>query len=91
MPERFPSWQGKGEGPSCIVARAGFLELDPVLDGFSGVLLELVHEMDPSGEERYLFKETAAGTGNRLLSLETSSKELACLLFEYEMEGRTTR
>ena len=39
-----------------------FVELDPLTDGFAGVLLE-VHRR----EDRYVLLETAPTTGNRLL------------------------
>lgn len=91
VPEHVPSWQeGEGETPSsCVIDRVGFVELDPIVDGFSGVLIEIVCEVGDSGEERYLLRETAAGSGNPLLNFETRSKERACVLFEREMDGKS--
>jgi hypothetical protein len=47
--------------------------MDPLLDGFSGVLVEIYRERDPSGEYRYVLLETACGSGNQLLRF--SSKD----------------
>ena len=56
------------------------VEMDPVLDGFAGVLFELVFD-----GERYVFGETASGSRNRLLSFRSRDKELAYALFEAEL------
>lgn len=53
------------------VLESVFVEMDPILHGFRGVLVELV-----GAGEGYVLLETAAGTGNRLLrfsSRRTSS------------------
>ncbi len=44
------------------VLESVFVEMDPVLHGFGGVLVELV-----GVGEGYVLLETAAGTGNHLL------------------------
>jgi len=62
------------------VLESVFVEMDPVLDGFSGVLLELV-----GMGEGYVLLETAAGTGNRLLRFSSESPDLAYALFEGEL------
>jgi hypothetical protein len=62
------------------VLESVFVEMDPILDGFSGVLVELV-----GAGEGYLLLETAAGTGNRLLRFSSESPELAYALFEAEL------
>lgn len=59
---------------------AVFVEMDPVLDGFRGVLVELL-----GVGESYVLLETAAGTGNRLLRFSSEPPELAYALFEDEL------
>jgi hypothetical protein len=62
------------------VLESVFVEMDPVLDGFRGVLVELL-----SVGESYVLLETAAGTGNRLLRFSSESPDLAYALFEAEL------
>ena len=50
------------------VLESVFVEMDPVLHGFCGVLVELV-----GVGESYVLLETAVGTGNRLLEFRTKS------------------
>jgi len=57
-----------------------FVEMDPVLDGFRGVLVELL-----GVGESYVLVETAVGTGNRLLKFSSESPELAYAVFEAEL------
>ena len=64
------------------VLESVFVEMDPILDGFRGVLVELVGV----GEE-YLLLETAAGTGNRLLKYSSKSPESAYAFFEAELQS----
>ena len=45
--------------------------MDPVVDGFAGVLVELGREGD-----RYVLRETAAGSGNRLLEFSSKDERL---------------
>jgi hypothetical protein len=54
--------------------------MDPVVDGFAGVLVELVFD-----GERYVLVETASATGNRLLRFSSGSEEAARALFEAEL------
>ena len=69
------------------VLESVFVEMDPVLDGFSGVLLELV-----GMGEGYALLETAVGTGNRLLCFSSERLDLAYALFEEELRpSRSTR
>ena len=49
--------------------------MDPALDGFSGVLVELYRERDPSGRFRYVLLETASATGNRLLRFTSADPD----------------
>jgi hypothetical protein len=61
------------------------VEMDPALDGFAGVLVELVFD-----GERYVLAETALGSGDRLLRFRSEDRTLAYALFEAELlnEGR---
>lgn len=56
------------------------VEMDLALDGFAGVLFELVFD-----GERYVLAETALGSGNRLLRFRSSDRKLAYALFEAEL------
>ena len=62
------------------VLESVFVEMDPVLDGFSGVLVELV-----GVGEGYALLETAVGTGNGLLRFSSKSPDLAYAFFEAEL------
>ena len=62
------------------VLESVFVEMDPVLHGFRGVLVELV-----GVGEGYVLLETAAGTGNRLLRFTSESPDLSYALFEAEL------
>ena len=50
--------------------------MDPLLDGFSGVLVEIYRERESSGEFRYVLLETASGTGNQVLRFSSKDREL---------------
>lgn len=56
------------------------VEMDPVVHGFGGVLIELAR----SGEG-FVLTETASATGNRLLRFSFGSEEAARALFEAEL------
>ena len=60
------------------------VQMDPVSDGFGGVLIDLVR----SGGE-FVVTETASVTGNRLFRFSSGSEEAARALFETEL--RSTR
>jgi hypothetical protein len=62
------------------VLESVFVEMDPILHGFCGVLVELV-----GVGESYVLVETAAGTGNSLLRFSSKSPELAYAFFEAEL------
>jgi hypothetical protein len=68
-----------------VVLESVFVEMDPILHGFCGVLVELV-----GAGERYLLLETATGTGNRLLRFSSKSPELAYAFFEAELRPSCT-
>jgi hypothetical protein len=57
-----------------------FVEMDPVLYGFVGVFVDLCRK----GEE-FVFTETAAGTGNRLLTFSSRERELAYRVLRQEL------
>ncbi len=57
-----------------------FVELDPLEDGFEGVLLEVYRRGD-----RYVLLETTPATGNRILRLTSKDKELIYAVFEREL------
>jgi hypothetical protein len=65
---------------------AVFIEMDPLHDGFCGVLIELV-----AVGESYAVVETAAGTGNPLLRFRSRSQVLARSLFEAELRPALAR
>jgi hypothetical protein len=50
--------------------------MDPLLDGFSGVLVEIYRERESSGGFRYVLLETASGTGNQILRFSSKDREL---------------
>jgi hypothetical protein len=56
------------------------VEMDPALEGFAGVLFELLFD-----GERYVLAETALGSGNRLLRFRSNDRRLAYALFEAEL------
>jgi hypothetical protein len=58
--------------------------MDPVIDGFAGVLVELVFD-----EERHVLTETALGSGNRLLRSRWRDARAAYALLEAELAGGT--
>ena len=62
------------------VLESVFVEMDPMLHGFRGVLVELLDV-----GECYVLLETAVGTGNRLLRFTSESPDLAYALFEAEL------
>jgi hypothetical protein len=53
-----------------------FLELDPLEDGFGGVVLELYRHGD-----RYVLLEVAPSTGNQLLKFSSKDRELVYAAF----------
>jgi hypothetical protein len=55
---------------------ASAVDMDPLLDGFSGVLVEIYREREPSGSFRYVLLETASATGNQLLRFSSKDREL---------------
>ncbi len=57
-----------------------FVELDPLEDGFVGVLLEVHRRGD-----RYVLLETAPTTGNRLLRFSSKDRELVYAAFAREL------
>ena len=59
-----------------------FVELDPLEDGFAGVLLEIHRQGD-----RYVLSETALTTGNLLLRFSSKDRELVYVALTHELGG----
>ena len=59
-----------------------FVELDPLEDGFGGVLLEVHRHGD-----RYVLLEVAPSTGNQLLRFSSKDRELVYAAFTRERGG----
>ena len=57
-----------------------FVELDPLEDGFEGILLEIQRHGD-----RYVLLETTSATGNRIFRFSSKDKELIYAVFEREL------
>ncbi len=55
---------------------ASAVNMDPLLDGFSGVLVEIYRERESSGGLRYVLLETASATGNQLFRFSSKDREL---------------
>lgn len=56
------------------------MEMDPLQDGFVGVLVEIYRHGD-----RYILLETAPATGNRLLTFSSRDKGLVYAAFAQEL------
>jgi hypothetical protein len=56
------------------------VEMDPVLDGFAGVLFELVFD-----GEQYMLTQSALGSGDRLLRFSSQDQGLVQMLFRAEL------
>jgi hypothetical protein len=61
--------------------------MDPALDGFSGVLVEIYRERDSSGRFHYVLLETASATGNRLLRFTSADPALVAKILLRELGG----
>ena len=59
--------------------------MDPALDGFSGVLVEIYRHRELSGGERYVLLETAAATGNQLLRFSSKDRYLVYAALSQEL------
>ncbi len=66
---------------------ASAVGMDPLLDGFSGVLVEIYREREPSGGFRYVLIETASATGNRLLRFASVDPSLVASILLEEIGG----
>ena len=64
------------------VLESVYVEMDPVLSGFEGVLVELCRK-----DDRYVLRETAAGSGNRLLEFSSKDERLVRGTFEKELSA----
>jgi hypothetical protein len=61
--------------------------MDPLLDGFSGVLVEVYREREPSGGFRYVLLETACVSGNRLLRFSSNDRGLVYAALARELDA----
>ncbi len=61
------------------------VSMDPALDGFSGVLVEIYRHREFLGGERYVLLETAAATGNQLLRFSSKDRDLVYAVFAGEL------
>ena len=59
--------------------------MDPALDGFSGVLIEIYRQKVSSGGERYVLLETATATGNQLLRFSSKDRDLVYAALSQEL------
>jgi hypothetical protein len=59
--------------------------MDPALDGFSGVLVEIYRQKESSGGERYVLLETASATGNQLLRFSSKNRNLVYAALSEEL------
>ncbi len=66
---------------------ASSVSMDPLFDGFSGVLVEIYRERDPSGGFRYVLLETACVSGNQLLKFSSKDKGLVYAALARELNG----
>ena len=65
--------------PSYQMLESEFIEMDPTLDGFEGVLAELCFT-----GEKYRLTLTAAGSGNQLLDFTSDNPGLAFQMFRQQ-------
>ena len=63
------------------------VDMDPLLDGFSGVLVEIYRERESSGGFRYVLLETASGTGDQLFRFSSKDRELVYAALARELGG----
>ncbi len=66
---------------------ASVVGMDPLLDGFSGVLVEIYREKDPWGRFRYVLLETACASGNQLLRFSSQDKGLVYAALARELDA----
>jgi hypothetical protein len=66
---------------------ASVVGMDPLLDGFSGVLVEIYRERDPSGGYRYVLLETACASGNQLLRFSSKDRGLVYAALARELDA----
>ena len=64
---------------------ASTVDMDPLLDGFAGVLVEIYRVRESSGGFRYVLLETAAATGNQLLRFSSKDRELVYAALTHEI------
>lgn len=65
-----------------VVLESVYIAMDPVLEGFEGVLVELSCQ-----GESYVLTETAVGTGNRLLAFSSNNESLIYALLHQQLSN----
>jgi hypothetical protein len=63
------------------------VDMDPALDGFSSVLVEIYRDREPSGRFRYVLLMIASTTGNRLLKFTSIDPSLVAGTLLREIGG----
>jgi hypothetical protein len=66
---------------------ASAIDIDPLLDGFSGVLVEIYREWESSGGFRYVLLETTCATGNQLLRVSSRDRDLVYAALARELRA----
>lgn len=64
-----------------VVLESVYVEMDPVLDGFAGAVVEIVRD-----EDSYVLLETAVTTGNRLLRFTSTDLTPVQVLFDRHVQ-----
>ena len=65
---------------------ASVVGMDPLLDSFSGVLVEIYRARDPSGGFRHVLLETACVSGNQLFRFSSKDKGLVSAALARELD-----
>jgi hypothetical protein len=66
---------------------ASTISMDPLVDGFSCVLVEIYRERRSSGEFHYVLLETASATGNQIFKFSSKDIELVYAALARELGG----
>lgn len=79
---RLDSGGGAGNAPYRRLLEAYLIELDPVVDGFDPVFVELYAVAGAERVAGYEVRQSATGSANRLLVFGTQSEDLARAVYE---------
>ena len=66
---------------------ASTIRMDPLVDGFSSVLVEIYRERRSSGDFHYVLLETASATGNQIFKFSSKDRELVYAALARELGG----